>query len=1160
MTSGSIQQESEGFILPLQPEAAQRRASDPAYSAWVGASAGSGKTKVLVDRVIRLLLSGVRPERILCLTFTRAAAAEMSIRVMQQLLKWAACEDDLLRHDLDAMQGHSPAPEQIEDARRLFARVLGCPGGMRIHTIHAFCQEILRRFPLEAGLPPHFSLIEEAEAQALQSEAQSYVLKKAASFPESPEGKALRTLARDIGETNFSRVLREMTEDSDRLEAALAKAGNAGKLIAFMRGLLELEPGDTEDSVKERAFHNESFAYDEIKRIARLIHDQGTKKFAARAKEMLDWLDLPLHKRVEKMDSYLKAFFKNNGDPLEEFANKDLLEKNPEIAPSLAREIARLRCVLERSESARTAEQTGAFITLASAFSRRYTELKNSQSLLDYSDLITRAETLLYRPGIAPWVLFKLDGGIDHVLVDEAQDTSPAQWRIIKALTEEFFSGLGAHGERTRTVFVVGDEKQSIYSFLKADPEEFHRMREYFQKRVSDAGRECCEVPINVSFRSAPAVLRAVDAVFANEASCRGVSRSPVRHEAWRREAAGRVEVWPLIPARKKEKSEWELPLTYEKDRDPVAELAARIAEWIKKRRHDCTMVFDRKLSRSRPLEYSDVMVLVRKRKPFAEQLVRALKERGIPVTGADRMVLIEQLAVMDLLALLQFTLLPDDDLNLATVLRGPLLGLSEEQLMHIAIGREKSLWQSLKDKAQNDCDLARAHDYLERFLALADEITAFSMLARILNEPCPADGISGRRAVWKRLGPDALDPIDELLNAACKFGAQHTPSLQAFLHWLKAAQEEIKREMDPGAGQVRIATVHAAKGLEAPVVILPDSVSVPRKQDLPKILWHRESGVPFYVPREPDNSMLERLREESLRKQLEEHRRLLYVAMTRAMDWLIVCGWEPQRKENFENSWYNLIYSALKPLHQSSAARKYEDFSPDIVLDDSEFYALSPSPAAEVETAPESGLPPLPSWARQEPRPEPKPPRPLAPSRPEKDEPSLINPADPRFLRGRAIHRLLQSLPEIEDAQREEAAVRFLGDPLFGLGLEQREEISREVLAILRNPDFAPLFGPSSRAEVPITGLAGDRIVSGQIDRLCVLDNEVWIVDYKTNRLPPPDASGIPPVYLDQLSAYCSVLKEIYPSKKVRGFLLWSCGPRLMPVPQRLLHIEKRC
>jgi ATP-dependent helicase/nuclease subunit A len=1127
------------------PKALQRSASDPAASVWVGASAGSGKTTVLVSRVLRLLLAGVEPQKILCLTFTRAAAAEMANRITRALGFWAVCSDEELRQSFDDIQGEPPAKSQLATARRLFARMLNCPGGMRIRTIHGFCQEILRRFPIEARLPPHFAVIEDIDAHALLEDTQNEFLLAAAAAPESAFGKALRRLVGELGERGFVDAMRAVINNRDRIEAALAQKNGLEKLIRNMHDLLELAPGEGEEHLRTKASDKPELPHADLLHAARLLLE-GTKTYIERGQNMLAWLELAPAARAAAFTLWCRCFFTGGGDAYKNFADKKLLDKHPEIDTFLRKECARLQSVRERLEAARMAEITAALLTLGGELIRRFEARKAQQALLDYDDLVIRAENLLHRSGIAPWVLYKLDGGLDHILVDEAQDTSRAQWRIVEALADEFFAGAGTKPDINRTLFVVGDEKQSIFSFQNADPEAFAEMHTLFAKRIEDAEKTFRPVDMHMSFRSAPAILRAVDAIFANDRARDGVAPEPIVHYAAKEGLYGRVELWPLLPAIERDKhgEDWVLPLGYEPERDPQAELAARIAGHI------------RHLVAREGKRYGDVMILMRQRGRFADLMVRALKKAEIPVTGVDRMELVKQLAVMDLLALMQFALLPEDDLNLACVLRGPLLGLSEEQLMQLAIDRKGTLWQSLGEHAE----FAAAHGYLRRWLAEADIATPFAMLAHMLHEPCPGSAVSGRQALWGRLGPDALDPIDELLNAAQQFTRTHTPSLQAFLHWLTATEAEIKRELDQGSGQVRIMTVHAAKGLEAPIVFLPDAASLPRALNVPKLLWNK-GELPLYLARRPQTGVARRMWDEARQKQMQEYRRLFYVALTRAIERLYICGWESARREAdaATDSWYALARAGLQPLHEPAAR---DEASPaDIVFADHDTgiktKADKISPAKNAKK-PKSALHAvttvLPAWAREAAREERAAPKPLAPSRLAAEaEPPAASP-DARFARGIIIHRLLQSLPELDDGLREEATRRFLANPQHRLDAPARKDIEIEVLRLLRHPDYASLFAAGSRAEVSLAGYVDGQPVSGQIDRLCVRDTDIAIVDYKTNRPPPERIEDAAPAYIKQLAAYRSVLRDIYPGKPIRCYLLWTYAPRLMPVPDKML------
>jgi len=1131
--------------LSVDVNALQRQASDPTRSVWVGASAGSGKTKVLADRVTRLLLADVAPQRLLCLTFTKAAAAEMSIRLMQRLSRWAISDEEALDADLIGLEGEVFDPALRERARRLFARVLACPGGMRIQTIHGFAQEILRRFPIEAGVSPHFAVLEEVEAAALRQEAMDEVLEEAAEGRDQASAAALTQVVRFMAEQSLRELLAELMNQAPKLRAALqANAGPQGLGVA-LRVALGLAP-DASVETLQRGAACEGFDNAGLREAARLLLDKGTPSFQKRGQLMLAWFASDEAARMVGLGLYTSAFLTQDGKPFAKSANKDLLGSHPECEAVLREEAERLMRFESQRQALEATLRTESVLTLALRVAQAYERRKDERAVMDYDDLIRKTNEVLARPAIAPWVLYKLDGGIDHMLVDESQDTNPGQWQIIQTLADEYCQGESARSDRVRTLFVVGDEKQSIFSFQGADPDVFFQMHALFRTKFRAARMPFDDVPLTISFRSAPAVLRAVDAVFEPEAARQGVSREPVHHQAFRGQGAGRVEVWPLLTqetgaapeAKPKGPSDWVIPEAYETVRDPASELAQKIAQQIQNWVSSGVMIYDRELRAERAMNPGDVMILVRTRGTFVDVLVRELKARDVPVSGVDRMVLTEQLAVMDVMALLQCALLPEDDLTLATVLRGPLIGASEDELMALALGREGTLWDALRTAA------GPWTAYLQKIAALADVTPPLPLLIKILSEPCPADAQSARRALATRLGPDAEDPLDELLNAASDFGQRHTPSLQSFLHWLSVSEAQIKRELEQAMGRVRITTVHASKGLEAPIVILPDTASVPDKKRMPKLVWTKE-GLPFYLPREQTNETLRALREAVYARQMEEYRRLLYVALTRAADRLIVCGFKAGERQIPEACWYNVVSAGLAAHHQAEVLPEAQDaLSPQIILADYALVAKGPraAPQSEASLA-------LPSWLFAQPGPEPEPPRPLVPSQPSAPEPSSISPQDARFARGRVMHRLLQNLPEVEGARRAFVAARFLANPQHGLAEAAQAEMAGEVLRLLGDPACAPFFGPTSRAEVPIVGLSGNRLISGQVDRLALVGDEVWVVDYKTNRPPPRETAAVPALYRQQMAAYRTVLQEIYPAKTIRTFLLWTFTLQLMEI-----------
>lgn len=1119
----------------VDPSRQQQQASDPRQSVWVNASAGSGKTTVLTKRVMRLLLGGTRPERILCLTFTRAAAAEMSIRVTTKLSEWVTCDDATLDLSLNELQGQPPTSAQRLEARRLFARALSCPGGLRIRTIHSFAQEILRRFPIEAGLPPHFTVLEEADAKSIQEQVITDLLRNASSLGINDD---LERLTRGLGEERFSEAVRNLLHQRQALQALFKRQEKIENILQFVQTSLGIDEGDTSANLLAKNLCSPALPENALHEAGHILL-RGTPSLQERGRQMLSWFDQELEQRIHHFDTYRSFFLTQKNEPLKLLVSKNLATEHPTLLPLLTREAERLQALVTRLEILEIAELTAALLKFGYELIRHYQKRKNTQAALDYDDLIDDAHAVLSRPDIAPWILFKLDGGLDHILVDEAQDTSRIQWDIIRILADEFFTGMSARDGTTRTLFVVGDEKQSIFSFQNADPAAFAEMRSYFQNRITKAQQSYSEIPLSVSFRSAQAILETVDTVFAQSEARQGVSSTPVSHKAYRQDKRGRVELWPILetaeitlPAQT-----WLLPEIDAAENDPQQELADHIATKIKGWLDHQEILPGEK----NPISPGDIMILLRRRGRFADLMVRALKKHNIPVTGVDRMHLIEQLPVMDLLALLNFTLLPEDDLNLATVLRGPLLSLDEEDLMALAIDRPGNLWQNLGQQSLT-AKYREAFAYLSAWLNAVDFLTPFELLVRILNEPCPANIVSGRQAIWSYLGMDALDPLEELLNAAQNFGQRHAPSLQKFLHWLSASNSEIKREMDQGSGQVRIMTVHASKGLEAPIVFLPDTTSLPRAQDIPKFQWS-STGLPLYLNRKPLSEPAAEIWLKARDKQLEEYRRLFYVALTRAANRLYVGGWKTQKNIDFEHSWYRLAQNALTPPQSSSPIKKgdfIESVLEDPVIQTSQTPRTFPpvvSPVAD-----------LPTWAFRPPlQPETNASL-IHPSKIETDPP-LATP-DSAYTRGRLIHRLLQSLPDLTSFRREEAARRYLANPQHQLSPTQQTEIIHEVLRLLQDPALTPIFGPHSHAEVPIVGFIENKKISGQIDRLVILDHEVWIIDYKTNRPPPTDPTDIPINYLEQMKSYASIIRVIYHQKHIRCFLIWTYGPQCMEIP----------
>jgi ATP-dependent helicase/nuclease subunit A len=1132
------------------PGIAQRQAADPRRSIWVSASAGTGKTKVLTDRVLALLLAGTSPHRLLCLTFTKSAAAEMANRINRALAGWAIADEEELHVEIKSLTGRRADAAALRRARTLFALVLDVPGGMKIQTVHAFCESLLGRFPLEAGLAPHFQVMDEREAVEIQHEAQARVLTRARYEDGSPLANALAGVTGHIHESEFHDLLVDLFSERGRLSRLIKQYGGLDILTEKVFQTLRVERIETEESVKKAASIDTVFDGAALKKAANSMI-QGSKTDQKHGTIIAEWLDANPAKRVQNFLSYISVFFTQAGAQRAKLINKTAEKLNPAAPDTLAREVTRLNAALLKIRSIVTARATAAMLLLFQSLLQAYEQCKRERGRLDYDDLILEARSLLEAEGGVSWVMFKLDGGIDHILIDEAQDTNPDQWAIILALAEEFFAGEGAHDAK-RTLFAVGDPKQSIYGFQRADPEAFERMRSYFRVRAEESAKPWEDVNLDISFRSTASVLQIVDSVFAQEAASPGVVEpdAAMHHEAFRIGQAGVVELWPpVVPEEPTELLPWAPPVKGRWGQDPQTQLADGIASkiryWIENK--------EVLASKNRPLRAGDIMILVRRRGTFVEKLVRALKRNNIPVAGVDRMVLSEQLAVRDLIALGEFLLLPEDELTLATVLKGPLIGFSEDDLFDLTYDRgEENLWSVLRRRRAENPIYDLAAEELTGLLARVDFTPPFELFAEILGSR------GGRKKILSRLGSDSNDPIDEFLTLAFDYERSQVPSLQGFLRWLDTNEIEVKRDLEQSTrDEVRVMTVHGSKGLEAPVVFLPDSLQVPGQ--VPRILWNKE-GLFLWPPRRRyAETQCEEALAAAAKTRDREYRRLLYVAMTRAEDRLYVCGWHTRRRAS-KGNWYELVESAM-----ADVSDPFEFDCTDIAVHGwkgTGWRLSNPQQQAsefsreDVRRAIASNT--LPGWVKRLPPAERIPPRPLAPSRPDDFEPATSSPVGSdtavSFRRGLIIHRLLQLLPLISEPKRAKAAARFLARPVHNLSEKDQETYTSEILAVLAHPDFAELFGPNSRSEVPVTGRLGSHVVAGQVDRLVVQHDRVIIVDYKSNRPPPADIRDVPRIYMRQMAAYRTVLRPVFPERPIDCALLWTDVPYLMALPGELL------
>jgi len=1127
--------------IPADLIRVQIEASDPAVSAWVAANAGSGKTHVLAQRVMRLLLDGVHPAKILCITFTKAAAANMANRIFDELRRWTALDDGELDRAIRAISDLRPDATRRALARRLFAMALETPGGLKVQTIHAFCTRLLQQFPFEANVAARFSVLDETAEAQLLNDISLNVLLDASMAPDGPLGRALATAITTASDQTFKEALGEAIRKRDPLRAWIDHAGSIEGAITSLCGALGVAADDTLEQVEKEIAEGPLLPSSEWRAVA-----AACKASSARDQEQCARLLAACAATgSERVEAYLNVFFDSKLEPRANLVTKPLAIQHPALACRLVEEQARLRPLHERRKALACRNRTAALITIADAVISRYQAAKDRRGLLDYDDLIDKTLALLGEERAA-WVHYKLDQGIDHVLIDEAQDTSSKQWEIVRRLTGEFFAGAGARTVR-RTIFAVGDEKQSIFSFQGAAPHAFAEMQVSFQRAHAASGLAFVPLKFKHSFRSGANVLGAVDDVFAHNTIHASVTSDPdgiPPHIALPDAAPGLVEIWETIkPQDKREIEAWDAPFDELTEKSPQARLAAKLANnakrWIKQ-----------------GARAGDVLVLVRQRGPLFDAIIRALKEAQIPVAGADRLVLTEHIAVMDLLALADALLLPQDDLALASVLKSPLFCFDDDDLFAIAWDRKGSLRGALRAKAALRPHFAEAAAKLDRFANWVQQMP-FAFYARVLGAE------RGRKRFLARLGHEADDALDEFLNLALEYERRETPSLQGFLAWLRGTQTDVKRDMEIRRDEVRVMTVHGAKGLEAPIVVLADTTTVPSGpgQRQPRLIPLPRAGgddAPVRLAwagiRASDSAVVAAGRERLRREAEDEYRRLLYVAMTRAIDRLIVCGADGERPRPGA-CWWNLVHAALQPS------------SPEEPDDDREGTVwryrkvLVPSAAALTHISEPPASVEIPAWLEREARTELPATVPLSPSS-AYDETVLKRATtqasraerQKALARGVLMHRLLQSLPDIAHAERTAAARRHLARNAADFTAAECESMVQAVCRLLNDLRFAELFLPGSRAEVPIVGRLrganGTITVSGQVDRLVVAEDAVLLADYKTNRPAPRRMEDVPEPYVAQLALYRAVLGQLYPEKAVRAALVWTDVPDLMEMP----------
>ena len=1098
---------------------AQFRAARPDASTWLAANAGSGKTKVLTDRVARLLLRGVEPQHILCLTYTKAAASEMQNRLFQRLGEWAMLPDAKLRAALvDLGAEDASVGDGLAQARTLFARAIETPGGLKIQTIHSFCSSLLRRFPLEAGVSPQFSEMEDRAAAMLRAEITE-------DMAQGSDAHVVEAASFHIGGLDFESLTAEICRRQAGFDPDLD--------LNALGEVFELPAGYDLEALRSEVFlGNEA---DILSRTIEMLKTGG--KQDSKDADKLNGFNLSEPNSIEKLEKvFLYASGQKAGEAkLDRFPTKKLKAAFPDLVEELQQFMARVETARPRRLALDAMEKSLVLHDFARVFLPEYERRKQLRGWLDFDDLIVKARNLLNDPAVAAWVLYRLDGGIDHILVDEAQDTSPVQWDVVEKLAQEFTAGEGARADVERTIFVVGDKKQSIYSFQGADPDAFDRMQAEFGRRLEEIGEGLQNASLAFSFRSSAAILGLVDVVFDGQDRA-GFARD-AKHQAFKSDLPGRVDLWPLVEKTEDEEDrDWTDPVDRPSPRHHSVILAERIAGQIKEMIDSGVTVPEdgpeRGTFQRRPVHAGDFLILVQRRSDLFSEIIRACKAAGLPIAGADRLKVGAELAVKDIAALLRFLALPEDSLSLAEALKSPIFGWSEQQLFDLAHRRtEMHLWPALRARSEAFPETMAILDDLR---GQADFLRPYDLIERILTRHL------GRAKLLGRLGTEAEDGINALLSQALAYERTEVPSLTGFLVWMQTDDLEIKRQMGAASSMIRVMSVHGSKGLEAPIVILPDTTKR-RPSPAPEVM--EVEGTPLWrMSSDQMPPAMDAARTFAQEKQANERLRLLYVALTRAEKWLIVAGAGDLDKGG--DSWYQRVEAALKTM----GALPFDAPGGDGLRwahGDWNAPPFVPSDLTEEEeiTLPDVFRRAAPAYAA-----------PTATLRPSEDlGGAKALPGDSGLseeeakARGTALHLLLehlQNVPQVDWDSRAEHIAQH----------DDWRALLAEAQRVLHAPECKEVFAPNTLAEVPITADLGETRMHGIIDRLVVTPDRVLAVDFKSNAVVPQSPETCPEGLLRQMGAYNAALRQIYPDRQIETAILWTRTATLMPLPITLI------
>ena len=1065
------------------------KALDINSSVWVSASAGSGKTTVLVNRLLMLLLNDIDVSKILCITFTKTAAAEMKERIYKILSNWTFMTDEEIKSDIKNKLGIEKPDLKI--ARTLFAKIIDNVDNLKILTIHSFCQQIIARFPIEAGVYPNFELIEEVKSRELIEEAFNVVI-----------------MDKNI-EEYFKTVI--LTENEDDFFTRISDIVNNRRYLSdninYDEKLKEIIGADDEIEYEDKVRNFfEDTNIDNILKLKEVVEKKGTENQAeSYGKAITDFIAFNGIYFEEYISLFLTKDKHSMKKPIKAITSDDFFLKIYE------EEAARCKLFLITIENLEIYKFSKASLHIALAVLQKYKEIKVAKGFLDFDDLLTLTYKLLNNSEYSAWVNYKLDNGIEHLLLDEAQDTSTLQWKIIEKLTEDFFAG-DTKSEKNRTIFIVGDEKQSIFSFQGANPEMFEEEYINYYNLINSAKKTINNVKLDYSYRSLKEILTFVDTIFDGNEDKISKLEKQIKHKNVRN-GDGFIELWPLVEYVEEDDEEKDLGQIVFDD-DNKTKKQALLSKYIAQKIYNLVnsnRAIVAKDGNKRPIKYGDIMILSKNRnKILLSFLIAALNKMGIPNSGLDKIDLFDNIIIKDFIFLLTFIIFNDDDLSLANIIKSPIFNLKEKDLFNICDYKNKnntSMYDALKICYPD------SYDFLQDILENTSK--GIYGIINYVSDRC-------RQNFLSRFGNDFNLIMDKFYDFIIDFEKNNSTSLIDFVNFVNNNSNEIKKDIDINDDNcVKIMTAHASKGLQAPIVFLCEA-TMGTSGNRSKNLWYKD--VPVYNKK---SYICDSIKSEINNNDFNEYCRLLYVAATRAENELYICGLV--KKNSKDDNWYTMSKTALEKLKAEASVFDFDDKLQKITYGKENF--LDNVEKLENNNNINGNVIDLKIY--QEDKTKIK--KIIAPSQfyNHVDRDTAFEATDKNILMGKAIHKLLEVLPNTKN--KDKVADLYLNN-MFA-SLENKKFIKNKVFDVLNK--FNDFYGERSKAEVPIIGEVDGNIVSGRIDRLIEYDDKIVVLDYKNTKKHYRTKDDLPQNYVEQLNLYRSLLEKIYGNKKIFCYIL---------------------